>query len=239
MTDWSGTLARAFQRHLEQEPFDTGSGGSTGSQAQRAADCRTADTGTSTKVTVVPVVPEPASGTETGDEVAAVGTTGTSGTTQSRSMPVPTEVSQEAFEERAAIVEYDASMPRSWAEGFARLMHGGRPEGIDEAAWRRLIDDGGRFLDRWGIEAHRLGWSALDVFGVRLVERQQGIGSAGLVFLIGGGEVVAIGPDRATVRMHAGTTVTYLRRAAPDAIAIWDLIEPASDAPGQTEGDRP
>jgi hypothetical protein len=28
-----------------------------------------------------------------------------------------------------------------------------------------LIDDGGKFLDRWGVEAARLGWSALDVFG--------------------------------------------------------------------------
>lgn len=46
---------------------------------------------------------------------------------------------------------------------------------------------------------------------------------AGLVPLIGGGEVVALTADRASIRRRQGATLTYLRRPMIGAVAIWDL----------------
>src|SRR5688572_14063966 len=51
--------------------------------------------------------------------------------------------------ERAAIVEFDAEVPRHWAEGYARLLGQSAPAEVTPARWQTYIDDCGRFLDRW------------------------------------------------------------------------------------------
>ena len=79
------------------------------------------------------------------------------------------EARNTTFEERAAIVEHDGGAPREWAEGFARLDAATPPKGFDLGRWRQLIDDGGRFLDRWALTAAECGWSATDVFGLHPV----------------------------------------------------------------------
>jgi hypothetical protein len=75
----------------------------------------------------------------------------------------PAATSTEAFEERVAIIEYEAGVPRPWAEGFAALHVASRPAGISPSEWWEVLDDGGRFLDRWAATAARLGWSVTDV----------------------------------------------------------------------------
>ena len=230
MTDWSGALARAFQRHLEIG----GSGGSAGSQKQterRSRDNRSENsdhehqspaintlrrtTETTARAAVVPgevrqqhTAEQSLAGQET------TGTIGTTGTSPAR---------DDWFEERAAIIEDGAGVLRSWAENFARLDIAERPPKFSEPAWRQLIDDGGQFLDRWANEAARLGWSALDVFGVDPAAPSTTYEAMGLVPLIRGGNVVAIGSDRATIRTQEGTLLTYLRRPRQAAIAVWDL----------------
>jgi len=55
-----------------------------------------------------------------------------------------------AEEERAAIVEYEAGIPRAWAEGLARL-HPDHPlADVHPKRWQQFIDDIGRFR-----ESHR------------------------------------------------------------------------------------
>ena len=165
------------------------------------------------------------------------GTTGTSGTTRTANTTVSDGRRVEDFEERAAIVEYEAAVPRNWAEGFARILRGERFKGFDEKTWQQLIDDGGQFLDSWGGEADRLGWSALDVFGVRVAKPSAGFDVVGFALLIRGGEVVSIGREHATIRTVGGTTLTYFRRTKPDAIGIWDLVEPIADIACDAKGD--
>ncbi|MGD9738421.1 MAG: hypothetical protein AB7S41_02495 [Parvibaculaceae bacterium] len=53
------------------------------------------------------------------------------------------------FDERAALVEVGAGVPRQWAEAFARLDVIARPPDFTAERWRQLIDDGARFLDVW------------------------------------------------------------------------------------------
>jgi hypothetical protein len=52
---------------------------------------------------------------------------------------------QVCFDERAAILEYDAGVPREWAEGFARLDGLAPPARMDAQRWRRLVDNAGLF----------------------------------------------------------------------------------------------
>ena len=133
-------------------------------------------------------------------------------------------VSRTAFEERAALVEYGAGVPREWAEGFAQLDLATPPMGFDQRRWRTLINDGGKFLDHWGAEAARLGWSALDVFGVHPIAPAARFDAAGLVLLISSGEVLAINHMSATIKSRSSnSTLTYLRTPREGAVALWAL----------------
>jgi hypothetical protein len=163
----------------------------------------------------------------------ASGTTGTTGTTQ-----IDTDLHGSAeqgeaqlFDERAAIVEEGAGVPREWAEAFARLDLRARPTGESGDRWRQLMNDAGRFLDRWGAEAERLGWSAIDVFGYHANRSPDAPTTAGLVPLIMGGTVVSIAHDRATIRMSDGGSVVYLRRPLAGLSSNWERAEWSEPAP--------
>lgn len=256
MTDWPGALARAFQQHLEI-------GGSSGSAGSRRKITKLSngfqgrEPGTSSPNAVVPVVPEtnppdahvvPRTTATTADSgmvpgrapqedkqqqsIVAPGTSPTIGTTENEYVRAS---SNDLFEERAAIAEDGAGVPRNWAESFARLDIAERPPDFTGKAWRQLIEDGGRFLDRWASEAARLGWSALDVFGVHPAAPSTTYAAIGLVPLIRGGDVVTIRSDRATVRTQGGTLLTYLRRPQPGAIAVWKLVDTRTATHRHTE----
>lgn len=162
MTDWSGALARAFQNHLNL----SGSSGSSGSgdENRNVIRCLSEQpVGTSAHGPVVPVVP-PASSLpdrnhwnhspnrvvprrlrqngKVDQDINGCGTTGTTGTTENELI-----CAIENFEERAALVEYGANVPRDWAEGFARLALASPPDGISVETWWAIIDDAGRLLD--------------------------------------------------------------------------------------------
>src|SRR5687768_13900327 len=119
MTDWSGALAYAFQRHLVAEhEFKKASNFASGrSSGPTESDCR-GTTGTTPPTSVVPAINADETVVSRGS--AACGTTGTTGTTQ-----IGVDLSRvddtDEFEERAAIVEEGAGVPRSWAEAFAGL----------------------------------------------------------------------------------------------------------------------
>ena len=114
------------------------------------------------------------------------------------------------FEERAAIIEDGAGVPRAWAEGYARLSLTKHPLGFTEKQWRQTINDGGRFLDRWAVKADRLGWSPEDAFGGRHLNPKWD--RFGLVGLINGGDVVMMIRDAAKIRLESGSSVIYPRR---------------------------
>jgi hypothetical protein len=175
--------------------------------------------------------PSVAAGTSQNCQKTPFGINGTFGSTPvSRQTPSrsPNVPSLDEFEERAALIEYGAGVPREWAEGFARLDLASPPAGFDPKRWRTLIDDGGKFLDRWAVQAARLGWSVLDLFGAHPVAPAYRYDAAGLVNLISGGDVVDIRTDRAVIRTPSGNSLTYyLRRDCRDAVALWDLGTPS------------
>jgi hypothetical protein len=56
-------------------------------------------------------------------------------------------------EERAALVEFGAGVPRRWAEGYAALCSMPAPAGFSIERWHRIVDAAGAFLDRWAAQA--------------------------------------------------------------------------------------
>jgi hypothetical protein len=249
MTDWVGSLARAFTKHLETG----GSGGSTGSEKPHASKinglaCRGPGTASASPVvSAVPLLGPRMVGTtgtsgstqavprhdpgnaERFRRIEKVGTAGTSGTTKFAGDDLLTRAAFDtdttmALDERAALVEDGTGAPREWCEGFARLDLAKPLTGFDERRWRTLIDDGGRFLDRWGAEAARLGWSAEDVFGVHPIAPGARYDAAGLVLLIDGGEVTDIDTRSASIRTKSsGATLVYLRTPRDGSIALWEM----------------
>jgi len=127
------------------------------------------------------------------------------------------------LEERAALVEYGAGVPREWAEGFARLDCSKPPPGYPLPRWHQIINDGGLFLDQWAHQAAGLGWTALDVFGVNPAAPLVRYDGMGLVPLIQGCRVISIAADRAQIKCSSGNTQTYSRRPQLDAVALWQL----------------
>ena len=147
----------------------------------------------------------------------------------------------DAFEERAAIIEHDAGLPRQEAETLAAQeqghadadsLHGGiadrwaaeierlvslpavSPEGAEALKWARAFISAG-----WALQAVRLGWGEVELFGVCPRAPWQRFDRKGAAF---GGAVKAVTAeamiyagglrrDRATVNNDGG------------AVLIWEL----------------
>ena len=127
------------------------------------------------------------------------------------------------FEERTALVEYGAGVPREWAEGFARLDCTDPPPGFSPSRWRQIIGDGGLFLDKWAKQAAALGWTAVDVFGVNPAAPAVRYDGMGLVPLIGGNRVIAISADSAKLESAAGNIQTFRRYPRRGSVALWEV----------------
>ncbi|MEI8396292.1 MAG: hypothetical protein WCF85_16280 [Rhodospirillaceae bacterium] len=112
------------------------------------------------------------------------------------------------FAERAAILEFDAKYPREWAESLARLDTAAIPAGFTHERWVVVVDDGFRLVARWLPEIRRNDWSPADV--------------KGLIPLIAGREVIAIGRGEVTVQAVGFPPEKIYRRPSNDGSCRWD-----------------
>lgn len=134
------------------------------------------------------------------------------------------------YEERAAIIQFGAGVPRDWAEGFARLCTMPRHPDFNEEQWNQLIDDTGRFLDRWAVQVAAMGWTTQEVFGVHPGKPDARIDLKGLVPCIGGKEVIAVSADSATIQTPSGAHQRIFRRAdiqSPGRVPVWEIDQQA------------
>jgi hypothetical protein len=133
---------------------------------------------------------------------------------------------EDAKEERAAIVEYDGGIPRTWAEGFARLHPDRAPAGVSPQRWGRFVDDIGRFLDGpFCSIAAALGWGPLDLFGCDRDRPFARIDQQGLLWLLGGNRVVALCETTATIETQTGARQTFRRKPdEPGRALAWELM---------------
>jgi hypothetical protein len=142
------------------------------------------------------------------DEVLALLVLGRSGS----SILADTAMADE-IEERAAHLEYDAGLPRSWAEPFARILCREAPGDFDETQWRRVLDSAMIFADAWAAKALALGWVAEDMFALRPTAPTARHDMKGLAWLLANGaRVVAINADSADIVTAAGSKQRFYRR---------------------------
>jgi hypothetical protein len=133
------------------------------------------------------------------------GTTGTHGTIGTHGTVSPNN--PDAFDERAAISQYDGGLPREIAEGLARLQTMPPPEGFTQRRW----DGAASFADTWGARALELGWPPIELFGIHPLAHAANVACRGLAFLPPGSKVVAMGRVSATVINLNGTKQGYYR----------------------------
>lgn len=119
---------------------------------------------------------------------------------------------REQFEERAAILEFCAGLPRPWAEEMSRILVREPPPSIPPARWLRFIRDAGRFVGQWRrLEA--LGLRPVDVFGQPEVN--------GLPWAVNGAAVTSLKADVVTVRTDNGSTAIIRRSDTAGQPATW------------------
>jgi hypothetical protein len=132
----------------------------------------------------------------TNGTVGTIGTVGTPGTI-STALSDWDPVDMNAIEERAALAA--DSVPACYLDAWARLQCQ-RPLYATEKAWRRAIDDAGRFLDAWGPDAATMRWTVGELFDAPRDGRP-----GGLIWQLTGERVRALGEDRA--QLSDGRTI--------------------------------
>jgi hypothetical protein len=147
-------------------------------------------------------------------------------TPEQRSAPSQPDVEPtDDLEERAALIEYGAGVPRRWAEGFAALSSMSPPTGFSPERWCRIIDAAGVFLDRWAVRAAELGWCDVEIFGCDADAPAARLDQMGLVVLLERMHVVAIDETGADLLSNIGDVRQRYRRRpiSPHAVRLWDL----------------
>jgi hypothetical protein len=93
------------------------------------------------------------------------------------------------------------------------------PDRIEADDWQQAIEDGRRFLARWGEQAAALGWTARDLFGLhtspaapaRSYRRLSRYDKTGLIWLLRGRPVVALTAGTAAIENYTGAITLYRR----------------------------
>src|SRR5262249_34084732 len=80
---------------------------------------------------------------------------------------------------------------------------------VEQGRWRQAVEDGRRFLHRWGRPAEELGWTADDLFALDAVTPLARYDVMGLVWCLQGAPVVALTAHAAAIRMPAATILKF------------------------------
>jgi hypothetical protein len=95
------------------------------------------------------------------------------------------------------------------------------PAHIEIDDWHRAVEDGRRFLTKWGADAERYGWTAEDIFGLPPIpekpapnyRRLSRYDLTGLVWLLRGRRIVSISATEAVMATPSGGQLTFYRSA--------------------------
>jgi hypothetical protein len=96
------------------------------------------------------------------------------------------------------------------------------PDHVDAGRWQQSVEDGHRFLARWGDLAEALGWTLPDLLGLHepperpspLYRRLSRLDTTGLIWLLHGRPVTALTADAAVIATSDSGRLTFYRRAA-------------------------
>ena len=97
------------------------------------------------------------------------------------------------------------------------------PDLVPVDRWQAAVEDGRRFLARWGEQAEALGWTARDLFGLHQppatphpsYSRLSRYDETGLIWLLQGRPVVALTEATAAIQSSTGAITIYRRHNKP------------------------
>ena len=133
---------------------------------------------------------------------------------------------QSTSAKKATSLPAPEGVPSEWAKGVCRLLTIPAHAAWPTDSWPVTQDDAYRFFRTWGAQAHRLGWTELDLFGVHRHAPWARLDGMGLVPLLQGREVVVLAEDKAAIKTATGGTLTYRRKKPPypgECCLIWEL----------------
>jgi len=89
--------------------------------------------------------------------------------------------------------------------------------------WQQCVEDGSRFLAKWGEQAEALGWTPADLFGLHTpperphpsYSRLSRYDQTGLIWLLQGRPVVALTADTAAIENPTGSITVYRKHNKP------------------------
>jgi hypothetical protein len=109
------------------------------------------------------------------------------------------------------------------------------PTMVPVGRWQQAVEDGKRFLAKWGEQAQALGWSSADLFGLHEIptkphpsySRLSRYDCTGLIWLLEGRQVIALTEIAATIRNSSdtGATTTYRRFNKPALGPLGDSLD--------------
>jgi hypothetical protein len=107
------------------------------------------------------------------------------------------------------------------------------PELVVPERWQQTVVDAQRFLARWDEQAHALGWTAKDLFGLQTppekphpsYSRLSRYDEIGLIWLLRGREVVALTEATAAIQNPTGAITIYRRHNKPALGPIGDSLD--------------
>jgi hypothetical protein len=147
--------------------------------------------------------------------------------------PPPTDKTDKTPTEKGSVSF--VSTPTSPFSEISRVLHALEarcPEVVPEVRWRQAVADGQHFLARWGEQAHALGWTAKDLFGLMplpahakpSLNRRSRYDETGLIWLLGGREVVALTVATAAIQSSTGAITIYRRHSHPALGPVGDSL---------------
>jgi hypothetical protein len=107
------------------------------------------------------------------------------------------------------------------------------PELIEADRWQQATTDAEILLATWGSQAHALGWTEPELFGLHPVptrpaatySRLSRYDETGLIWLLRGRPVIALTASEAAIRGHSGATVTYRKLNKPALGPLGDSLD--------------
>jgi hypothetical protein len=107
------------------------------------------------------------------------------------------------------------------------------PEFVPVDRWQLAVQDGRRFLTRWGEQANALGWTTRDLFGLDMpperphpsYSRLSRYDEIGLIWLLRGREVIALTEATAAIQNPTGAITTYRRFNRPALGPVGDSLD--------------
>ena len=107
------------------------------------------------------------------------------------------------------------------------------PDLVPVDRWQLAVQDGRRFLARWGEQAEAFGWTARDLFGLHTslakphpsYTRLRRYDETGLIWLLQGREVVALTEATAAIQNATGAITVYRRHNMPALGPLGDSLD--------------